>query len=194
MDEQAYRVPICKSRLAIRNFQGHAVPPVSLVLSLEDFAAGLPPAGRLMALDVGTKTIGIAISDTTRMVASGLETLQRVKFGVDAAHLVARAATHQIAGVVIGLPVNLDGSNGPRVQSTKAFASNLGQKLGLPMLLWDERWSTVAAERSLLEADASRKRRKEVIDKVAAVIILQGALERLRELRRVAGHDGSLAD
>ena len=160
------------------------MPPTSLVLSLEDFAAGLPPAGRLMALDVGTKTIGIAISDTTRMVASGLETLQRVKFGVDAAHLIARAATHQIVGVVIGLPVNLDGTSGPRVQSTRAFAANLGPRLSLPMLLWDERLSTVAAERSLLEADASRKRRKEVIDKVAAVIILQGALERLRELGR----------
>ena len=162
-----------------------AAPSASLVLSLEDFSAGLPPNGRLMALDVGTKTIGIAISDTTRMVASGLETLQRTKFGADAAHLVARAATHQVVGVVIGLPVNLDGSNGPRVQSTRSFAGNLGPKLLLPMLLWDERWSTVAAERSLLEADASRKRRKEVIDKVAAVIILQGALERLRELVRV---------
>jgi putative holliday junction resolvase len=167
------------------------VPTPSLVQSLEDFAAGLPVAGRLMALDVGTKTIGIAISDTTRMVASGLETLQRVKFGVDAAHLITRAATHQIVGVVIGLPVNLDGTNGPRVQATKAFASNLGPKLLLPMLLWDERLSTVAAERSLLEADASRKRRKEVIDKVAAVIILQGALERLRELARVARPAGS---
>ena len=137
-----------------------------------------------MALDVGTKTIGIALSDTTRMVASGLETLQRTKFGEDAAHLAQRVATHQVVGIVIGLPVNLDGSSGPRVQSTKAFAGNLGGKLALPMLLWDERLSTVAAERSLLEADASRKRRKEVIDKVAAVIILQGALERLRELGR----------
>ena len=161
--------------------------PPSLVLSLEDFAAGLPLSGRLMGLDVGTKTIGIAISDTTRMVASGLETLQRVKFGVDAEQLALRVTTHAVIGVIIGLPVNLDGSNGPRVQATKAFASNLGPKLKLPMLLWDERLSTVAAERALLEADASRKRRKEVIDKVAAVIILQGALERLRELARVAG-------
>ena len=160
--------------------------PPSRVQSLEEFAAGLPPAGRLMALDVGTKTIGIAISDTTRMVASGLETLQRVKFGVDAEQLALRVATHAIVGVIIGLPINLDGSNGPRVQATKAFASNLGTKLLLPMLLWDERFSTVAAERSLLEADASRKRRKEVIDKVAAVIILQGALERMREMGRVA--------
>lgn len=167
--------------------KGFRVPPVSLVLSLEDFAAGLPAAGRLMALDVGTKTIGIAISDTTRMVATGLETLQRTKFTADAAHLLTRVATHEIVGVVIGLPVNLDGTNGPRVQSTKAFASNLGPRLLLPMLLWDERLSTVAAERSLLEADASRKRRKEVIDKVAAVIILQGALERMRELRRSGG-------
>jgi len=165
------------------------VAAANLVQSLEDFAAGLPPTGRLMALDVGTKTIGIAISDTTRMVASGLETLQRTRFGADAAHLAARAETHAIVGVIIGLPVNLDGSHGPRVQSTRAFAANLGPKLALPMLLWDERLSTVAAERSLLEADASRKRRKEVIDKVAAVIILQGALERLRELARAAKQD-----
>ena len=162
------------------------MPPHSHVLTLEEFAAVLPASGRLMALDLGTKTIGIAISDTTRMVASGLETLQRVKFGVDAGQLIARAATHEIAGVILGLPVNLDGTSGPRVQSTRAFAANLGPKLGLPILLWDERLSTVAAERSLLEADASRRRRKEVIDKVAAVIILQGALERLRELKRSA--------
>jgi len=164
--------------------------PPSLVQSLEDFAAGLPPTGRLMALDVGTKTIGIAISDTTRMVASGLETLQRTKFGADAVHLADRAKTHEIVGIVIGLPVNLDGTNGPRVQATRAFASNLGPTLHLPMLLWDERLSTVAAERSLLEADASRRRRKEVIDKVAAVIILQGALERLRERDRTSGTTG----
>lgn len=163
------------------------MPPHSLVLSLDDFAAGLPAAGRLMGLDLGTKTIGIAISDTTRMVASGLETVQRTKFTADALILAERVKTHAIAGVVIGLPVNLDGSNGPRVQATRAFAANLGPKLGLPMLLWDERLSTVAAERALLEADASRKRRKEVIDKVAAIIILQGALERLREMARVAG-------
>ena len=163
------------------------MPPASLVLELSDFAAGLPLAGRLMALDVGTKTIGIAISDTTRLVASGLETLQRTKFTADAEHLMTRVRTHEIVAIIIGLPVNLDGTSGPRVQATRAFASNLGGKLALPMLLWDERLSTVAAERSLLEADASRKRRKEVIDKVAAVIILQGALERLREMARVAG-------
>ena len=155
-----------------------------MVLPLEDFALALPAAGRLMALDVGSKTIGIAISDTTRLVASGLETLQRTKFGADADHLAVRVKTHEIVGAVIGLPVNLDGSNGPRVQSTRAFAGLLGPRLLLPILLWDERLSTVAAERSLLEADASRKRRKEVIDKVAAIIILQGALERLREMGR----------
>ena len=151
---------------------------------MEDFAAALPSRGRLMALDVGTKTIGIAISDTTRLVASGLETLQRTKFGADAVHLAAVVATHAVIGMVIGLPVNLDGSNGPRVQSTRTFAGNLLRLLPLPILLWDERLSTVAAERALLEADASRKRRKEVIDKVAANIILQGALDRLRELAR----------
>ena len=154
----------------------------SLILPLAEFRAALPPAGRLMALDVGTKTIGVAVSDTTRMVASGVETVHRTKFTADAEALARLAATHQAVGIVIGLPVNLDGSNGPRVQSTRSFASNLAPKLGLPVLLWDERLSTVAAERALLEADTSRERRKEVIDKVAAVIILQGLLERLREL------------
>lgn len=158
------------------------MPPNSLILPLEDFRAALPLAGRLMSLDVGTKTIGVAISDTTRMVASGVETVKRKKFMADADVLAKHAATHQVVGIVIGLPINLDGTNGPRVQSTKAFAANLAPKLGLPILLWDERLSTVAAERALLEADASRRLRKEVIDKVAAVIILQGLLERLREL------------
>lgn len=159
---------------------------VSYVLPLEDFAAGLPLAGRLMALDVGTKTIGVAISDTTRLVASGLETVMRTKFGADADHLTRLVRVHAIIGIVIGLPTNLDGTAGPRVQATRAFASNLGPRLRLPLLLWDERFSTVAAERALLEADTSRRRRKEVIDKVAAVIILQGALERMREMARVA--------
>jgi len=163
--------------------------PKSLVLALDDFVAALPPAGRLMGLDLGTKTIGVAVSDTTRLVASGLETVQRTKFTADAEHLGTLARTHAVTGLVIGLPVNLDGSAGPRVQSTKSFAALLGPKLGLPILLWDERWSTVSAERALLEGDASRRRRKEVIDKVAAVIILQGLLERLRELRRVAEAD-----
>ncbi len=139
-----------------------------------------------MALDVGTKTIGVAISDTTRLVASGLETVIRIKFGADADHLASVVKVHGIVGVVIGLPTSLDGTAGPRVQATRAFASNLGPRLGLPLLLWDERLSTVAAERALLEADTSRRRRKEVIDKVAAVIILQGALERMREMGRVA--------
>lgn len=159
--------------------------PAPLILPVEDFARALPTDGRLMALDVGTKTIGIAISDTTRMVASGLETLARTKFGAAADQLRNRAQTHAIVGIVIGLPINLDGSGGPRAQATKAFAANLAPRLGLPILLWDERLSTIAAERSLLEADASRKRRKEVIDKVAAVIILQGVLERMRRLREV---------
>lgn len=165
----------------------HTEPCVSsksLILPLAEFRAALPPAGRLMALDVGTKTIGVAISDTTRMVASGVETLQRTKFTADAEALAKQVAAHQVVGIVIGLPVNLDGSNGPRVQSTRSFASNLAPKLALPVLLCDERLSTVAAERALLEADTSRARRKEVIDKVAAVIILQGLLERLRELDR----------
>ncbi len=164
-------------------------PTKSFVLPLEDFAAALPVSGRLMALDLGTKTIGIAISDTTRLVASGLETLHRTKFGADAVHLLAVTKRHDIAAIVLGLPINLDGTSGPRVQATRSFAAMVGPRLGLPILLWDERLSTVAAERSLLEADASRRRRKEVIDKVAAVIILQGALERLRALKRAAEAD-----
>ena len=149
---------------------------------LSQFAVRLPATGRIMGLDVGTKTIGIAVSDTTRLVATGIETLARKKFTTDAAHIAERVAEHQITGIVIGFPVNLDGSIGPRAQATRTFAQQLARSIDLPVMLWDERLTTIAAERSLLEADASRRRRAEVIDKVAATLILQGLLERLRSL------------
>jgi putative Holliday junction resolvase len=144
------------------------------------FAGVLPQGARLIGIDLGTKTLGLALSDVTRSIASGLTTLPRTRFGIDAEQLLALAAEHGIGGFVIGLPFNLDGSQGPRVQATRAFARNLGKLTPLPILLWDERLTTAAAERSLLEADASRKRRAQVIDKVAATLILQSALDRLK--------------
>ncbi len=150
--------------------------------SIEDFTARLRPAARLIGIDAGTKTLGLALSDETRTIASPLTVLKRSKFTKDAAQLLEIAAQHRIAGFVLGLPTNLDGTAGPRVQATRAFAKNLNALTELPILLWDERLSTVAAERPLLEADASRKRRAEIVDKVAATIILQGALDRMRAL------------
>jgi putative Holliday junction resolvase len=146
-----------------------------------DFARALGPGSRLIGLDVGTKTVGVALSDLTRTIASGLTTLARTKFTADARALLDLAREHAIGGFVVGFPVNLDGSVGPRAQATRAFARNLAKLTPLPILLWDERLSTAAAERTLLEADASRKRRAEVIDKLAAAIILQGALDRMRK-------------
>ena len=140
--------------------------------------------GRLIGIDAGTKTLGLALSDVTRMIASPLETIQRTKFATDAARLLAHAVQHKAAGFVLGLPANLDGSEGPRAQSSRAFARNMNGLSQLPILLWDERLSTAIAERMLIEADASRKRRAEVIDKLAATVILQGALDRLRVITR----------
>jgi putative holliday junction resolvase len=150
------------------------------------FAAALPPARGLMGLDLGTKTIGVAVSDRLLSSATALETVKRVKFTLDAARLAEIAANREIAGLILGLPANMDGSEGPRAQSTRAFARNLSRLPAfetMPIAFWDERLSTVAAERALLEADTSRKRRAEVIDAVAAGYILQGALDRLRHLR-----------
>ena len=132
---------------------------------------------RLLGLDVGAKTIGLALSDVTLQIATPLETIRRTKFKADAARLLALAKEHGAGGLIVGLPVNLDGGEGPRAQSTRAFARNLAQLTDLPMAFWDERLSTVAAERVLLDAGASRKRRAELIDKVAAAYILQGALD-----------------
>jgi putative Holliday junction resolvase len=150
------------------------------VLEAEAFAGVLPRGARLIGIDLGTKTLGLALSDVNRSIASGLTTLSRTRFAADAGKLLALAAEHGVGGFVLGLPFNLDGSQGPRVQATRAFARNLGKLTPLPILLWDERLTTAAAERVLLEADASRRRRAQVIDKVAATLILQGALDRLK--------------
>ena len=149
----------------------------------QDFAAAIPSHGAIAGLDLGTVTIGVAVSDLTRSVATPLETIKRRKFGLDAARLLEIASARQIRGLVLGLPRNMDGSEGPRCQATRAFARNLERLTDLPITYWDERLSTVAAERALLEADTSRKRRAEVIDHVAASYILQGMLDRLAHLR-----------
>ena len=157
----------------------NAVPDISL----EEYANSAPLLGRLAGLDYGTKTIGVSISDTMQTISSGLETIKRTKFKNDAARLLEIIEEYEIKAIIIGLPLNMDGTEGPRVQSTKAFARNLASITSLPLIFWDERMSTQAAERTLLEADSSRKRRKEVIDKMAATYILQGALDRLAALK-----------
>jgi putative Holliday junction resolvase len=148
------------------------------------FLRALPVSGALAGLDFGDKTIGIAVSDLRRQVATPLSTLRRVKFTEDAGALLTLVSARGIAGLILGLPRNMDGSEGPRAQATRAFARNLTRLTPLPIGFWDERLSTVAAERALLEADTSRKRRSEVIDHVAAGYILQGALDRLGFLMR----------
>ena len=147
------------------------------------FIAATPARGALIGLDLGDKTIGVALSDGLRSVASPHETIRRRKFGLDAARLLEIIDARDVTGIILGLPRNMDGSEGPRCQSTRAFARNLIQLRAIPIGLWDERLSTVAAERALLEADASRKRRAEVIDNIAASYILQGALDRLHHMR-----------
>ena len=138
----------------------------------------------LAGLDLGDKTIGVAVSDGLLTIATGLETIRRKKFGLDAARLLEIVAGRNLGGIILGLPRNMDGSEGPRCQSTRAFARNFEKLADLPISFWDERLSTVAAERALLEADTSRKRRAEVIDHVAAGYILQGVLDRMPVLRR----------
>lgn len=150
------------------------------------FAAALPRDRAVAGLDLGEKTIGVAVSDRRLSVATPLETIRRKKFTLDAGALLAICTRREIAGLVLGLPMNMDGSEGPRCQSTRAFARNLERLTSLPIAFWDERLSTVAAERALLEADTSRKRRSEVIDHVAAGFILQGALDRIGHLGREA--------
>jgi putative Holliday junction resolvase len=147
---------------------------------MSDTLENLPPTGKLLGLDLGTKTIGVAISDGMRYSATPLETIRRTKFTEDANRLLALIAQNSVVGLVLGLPLNMDGSEGPRVQSTRAFARNLAQKTDLPIAFWDERLSTAAVTRTLLEADVRRDKRAEVVDKLAASYILQGALERLR--------------
>ncbi|MDP3314475.1 MAG: Holliday junction resolvase RuvX [Devosia sp.] len=147
---------------------------------MSDTLENLPLTGKLLGLDLGTKTIGVAISDGMRYSATPLETIRRTKFTEDANRLLALIKENNAVGLVLGLPLNMDGSEGPRVQSTRAFARNLAQKTDLPIAFWDERLSTAAVTRTLLEADVRRDKRAEVVDKLAASYILQGALERLR--------------
>lgn len=149
----------------------------------EEFLRVIPPHGALAGLDLGTVTIGVAVSDVLQSVATPVTTIKRKKFGLDAAKLLELTTHRMVQGIVLGLPRNMDGSEGPRAQATRAFARNLSRLTPLPITFWDERLSTVAAERALIEADTSRKRRAEVIDHVAASYILQGMLDRMRNLR-----------
>ena len=160
-----------------------------IVETAEAFAAALPPGRPIAGLDLGTRTIGVALSDIGHSIATPHSTIRRKKFGVDAAALLAILDAREAGAIVLGLPRNMDGSEGPRAQSTRSFAHNLSQLTDLPILFWDERLSTVAAERALLEADATRKRRAEVIDHVAAGYILQGLLDRLGHLRHLPSED-----
>jgi putative holliday junction resolvase len=150
-----------------------------MILPLVEAAAHFAARGALIGLDLGSKTIGVATSDPDRRIATAVETIRRRKFSADAARLMALAAERNAAGFVLGLPVNMDGSEGPRAQSTRAFARNLARVTDLPIALWDERLSTAAAERELIAADVTRARRARVIDQHAAAFILQGALDRL---------------
>ena len=154
--------------------------------AFDDFAAALPASGSLIGCDLGTKTIGLASSDPARMVASPVETIARKKFTPDVERLLAVAASRRACGILLGLPVNMDGSEGPRAQATRAFARNLANLTDLPIGFWDERLSTAAVERMLISFDTTRKRRDEVVDKLAAAYILQGALDRLSAIRRAA--------
>ncbi|WP_444666440.1 Holliday junction resolvase RuvX [Cereibacter changlensis] len=151
---------------------------------MPDFLAVLPRDGAIAGLDFGEKTVGVAVSDLRRGIATPLLTIRRTKFTEDAAKLLEIIAARGLAGLVLGLPRNMDGSEGPRAQATRAFARNLTRLTPLPIGFWDERLSTVAAERALIEADTSRKRRKEVIDHVAAGYILQGVLDRIGHMKR----------
>jgi putative Holliday junction resolvase len=153
------------------------------IVPIDHFRKSLTPNTRLLGFDLGEKTIGLALSDTLLTVATPLETLKRGKFSVDAPLIEAIVAQHGVGGLVIGLPLNMDGSEGPSAQSARAFGRNFAARSALPILFWDERLSTAAVTRTLLDADASRKRRSEVVDKMAAAYILQGVLDRLRAMR-----------
>ena len=155
---------------------------MSVILPLVEAAGHLPVRGALIGLDLGTKTIGVAASDPERKLATGIETIARKAFAADAQRVLMLAAERSAVGFVLGLPINMDGSEGPRAQSTRAFARNLGKLTELPIALWDERLSTAAVERELIAADVSRVKRAAVIDQHAAAFILQGALDRLARL------------
>lgn len=153
-----------------------------LTQNLIELMGALPAHSRLMGIDLGSKTIGLALSDITRKVASPLETLKRGKFKENASSLNSLCQTHNVSGLVLGMPLNMDGTEGPRCQATRAYMRNWQQFSEIPVALWDERLSTAAVTRTLLEVDASRKRRGELVDKLAATYILQGALDRLSAL------------
>jgi putative Holliday junction resolvase len=155
---------------------------MAVILPLIEAAVHLPARGALIGLDLGTKTIGVAVSDPDRKLATGVVTVTRKNFTADAAQVLALAVERSATGFVLGLPVNMDGTEGPRAQSTRAFARNFSKLTELPIAFWDERLSTAAVERGLIEADMRRDRRKEVIDQHAAMYILQGALDRLANL------------
>jgi len=167
---------------------------VAVFTDTEAFVAALPPSGALAGLDLGEKTIGVAVSDLRRMVSTPLETVRRKKFKLDAARLLEIDAERGLGGFILGLPLNMDGSEGPRCQSTRAFARNLSALTEVPISFWDERLSTVAAERALLDFDTSRGKRAQVIDHVAAGFILQGFLDRLAVLRREQAGPDPAAD
>ena len=152
-----------------------------------ELRAALPEGGVLLGLDLGTKTIGVAVSDPDRKLATGIETIQRKTFTADAARLLKLAAERNVVGFILGLPINMDASEGPRAQSTRAFARNFAKLTELAIGLWDERLSTVAVERELIDMDMSRAKRAKVIDEHAAIFILQGALDRLATLRKASG-------
>lgn len=155
---------------------------MSIILPLAEAATHFPPRGALLGIDLGTKTIGVAASDPDRKLATGIETIARKNLSVDTQRLLSLAAERSAVGFVLGLPLNMDGSEGPRAQSTRAFARNFGKLTNLPIAFWDERLSTAAVERQLIEADVSRKKRAAVIDQHAAAFILQGALDLLARL------------
>ena len=155
-------------------------------MTIEEMAAFLQPGQAIAGLDLGTKTIGLSMSDLGRRFSTPRPVIRREKFTIDAEVLLAFSEKEKVAGFVIGLPMNMDGSAGPRVQATRAFVRNMEQKTALPFVYWDERLSTVAAERALLEMDVSRAKRAERIDSAAASFILQGALDRLSLLGRAA--------
>ena len=155
---------------------------MAVILPLVEAAGHLPPRGALIGLDLGTKTIGVASSDPDRKLAAGVTTIARTNFTADARALLKLATERNAAGFVLGLPINMDGSEGPRAQSTRAFARNLAKLTELPIALWDERLSTAAVERDLIAADVSRAKRANIIDQHAAAFILQGALDRLTNL------------
>jgi putative holliday junction resolvase len=168
------------SALALAHAHDRHADMAAPVVPVSELPPHLPARGALIGLDLGTKTIGVAASDPDRRVATGVETVARSKFAADAGRLLALAAERKAAGFVLGLPINMDGSEGPRAQSTRAFARNMAKLTALPIALWDERLSTAAVERELIAADVSRAKRKAVIDQHAAIFILQGALDRLR--------------